>query len=66
MKKYTVGIPYTGWKYYEVEAENEEDAKEKVFEQNDISESISLCWNCAEELDSGLELIEREIYVEEN
>ena len=64
--KDTVGIPYTGWKYYEVEAENEQDAKKKVFEQNDIPESISLCWSCAEALDSDLEVREQEIYVEED
>lgn len=66
MKKYTVGIPYTGWKYYEVEAENEEEAEEKVFEENEISESISLCWSCANELDAELCLVEKDICVEEN
>ena len=62
--KYTVGIPYKGWKYYEVEAENEEAAKNKVFEENDVPENISLCWSCSDNLDSELELQENDICVE--
>lgn len=66
MAKFMVGIPYTGWKYYEVEAEDVEDAKEKVFEQNDVSCAISLCWHCSESIDGDFELSEKDIYVEKN
>lgn len=62
--KYTVCIPYTGWKNYEVEAESKEEAERKAFEENDISDHISLCWHCADELDSELVIDENEIYVE--
>lgn len=40
----------TGSKYLgEVEAENEEMAKEKAFEELDMH--CSLCWHCAEEIE---------------
>ena len=66
MTKYTVGIPYIGWKYYEVEADSEEEASDKVFKQNDIESSLSLCWQCSEMIDSDLEMSEKDIFVEEN
>ena len=65
MAKYQVNIPYIGWKYYEVEAENEEDAINKAFEENEIEENLSLCWNCSQDIDSDLILDEKEIYADE-
>jgi hypothetical protein len=63
---YTVCIPYVGWKYYEVEAEDKNTAIDKVFDENDIDERITLCWNCSNEIDSELLIDERNIYAEEN
>jgi hypothetical protein len=63
---YTVCIPYVGWKYYEVEAEDQNEAIDKVFEENEIDDMISLCWNCSNEIDSELLMDERNIYAEEN
>ena len=63
---YTVYVPYIGWKYFEVEAENEDAAIEKAFEENEIEDRLSLCWNCAKEFDSDVVIAEKDIYAEEN
>ena len=63
--KYTVCIPYTGWRCYEVEAESKEEAENKAFEENDIPDQLSLCWHCANELDSEFVIDDSRIYVEE-
>lgn len=65
MKKFQVCVPYVCCNYYDIEAETKEEAIDKAFKENDIPSHISLCYQCAEEIDSDLEIDNSGVYAEE-
>ena len=65
MSKYNVWLPYKLFVVKEVEAENKEEALNKVLEETDGY--LSLCYQCMneEDISDNPQLIEDEISVEE-
>lgn len=65
MSKFNVWLPYKLFVVKEVEAENEEEAINKVLEET--PSSLSLCYQCMREenISDNPELIEKEISAEE-
>lgn len=65
MSKYNVWLPYKFYVVKEVEAENEEEAIDKVLEETD--NYLSLCYQCMmqEDISDNPELIENEVSAEE-
>lgn len=59
MKKYEITAAYTCYIHCgEIEAESQEEAIEKAYEQRLIDHSIDLCWECSQKVD--------ELQLEEN
>lgn len=54
MKKFELAVPYVGYKYIKIEAEDAEKAIQKAFDDDLIDCSLSLCWQCSREVDEIL------------
>jgi len=53
MKKYIVNVPISGYIHVEIEAENEKDACEKVFDSEDLCLDNIVEWETHEHICKG-------------